>query len=503
MGARDTARTQPRNQESLAFMSNRGPSHALRRLVMQPLWLPVLITMTLLISSMALLVFLIYTGLHRFDPLYAHARQMAELRTVVNVVERARGRDARPAASVSSELRQLARRGAWLSPSTAQRLEAASAALRGAGGLSVGASLSRALQRLKRAQEAEDAASLGTFEKVHEAARRALQLALITLIVFPLLVVAFLYGLHGRLVAPLGRLADLLTTLAERKYQPLEAHGVTPTLRPLFSSYNQLVSRLELLEKKHANRERELSAAVEKASRSLLLTHSALTRAERLAAAGEVAAGLAHDLRNPLAGIRLALHNLESESGDRETTDRLKLIGGELDRLVSTLNNHLDRARHRPEPPSAIPIDEALRNAAQLQGFSAGGGVRLHIDAPAELCCRLPETGFRHALFNLMGNACEALERRGGEVRVRAETADSTLRILIEDDGPGFSDEQLRNGPRAFVSEKAGGTGLGLITARRFAVECGGRLELSNRERGGARVVLTLPCAACEAHARA
>jgi signal transduction histidine kinase len=474
-------------------MFNRGPSQALRRLVMQPLWLPVLITMTALIGSMTVLVFIIYTGLNRFEPLYAHARQVAELRTVINAIEHDRELGILPAPSVTRELNKLTRLDRWLAPDTQTRLEQAFATLHG-GAMPVGQAVDFALQHLRLAEEAEDTASLGMFETVHDAARRALQLALATLIAFPLLVIAFLYGLHGRLVAPLGRLADMLTMLTERNYQPIEERGTTPTLRPLLSSYNQLVARLELLEERHANRERELSAAVDEAMRSLLLTHSALTRAERLAAAGEVAAGLAHDLRNPLAGIRLALHNLESDSSDADTTARLQLVGGEIDRLVNTLNGHLDRARHRPEAPAPIRIDETLRNTALLQGFSFGDKVRLRVEAPAELRCRLPEAGFRHTLLNLMNNACEALSDKGGDVRIRAELLQQELHISIEDDGPGFSAQLLTSGPRAFASEKGNGTGLGLATARRFAHECGGRLELSNHQRGGARVVLAIPC---------
>lgn len=473
-------------------MFNRGPSHALRRLVMQPLWLPVLVTMVALIGSMAVLVFIIYTGLNRFEPLYAHARQVAELRNVINTVEHNRELGRLPAPRLSGELNRLARYDSWLAPGTATRLAQATDILGSRAG-PVDRTLILALQRLRQAERAENSASLGMFEKVHDAARRALQLALATLIAFPLLVIAFLYGLHGRLVAPLGRLADMLTMLAERNYQPLEERGATPTLRPLFSSYNQLVARLELLEERHANRERELSAAVDEAMRSLLLTHSALTRAERLAAAGEVAAGLAHDLRNPLAGIRLALHNLESDSTDPDATARLRLVGEEIDRLVNTLNGHLDRARHRPEAPSPIRIDEALRNTALLQGFSFGDRVRLHVEAD-EIRCHLPEAGFRHTVLNLLNNACEALDDQGGEVRIVAAVRQQELHISIEDDGPGFSKRLLASGPRAFVSEKGSGTGLGLAAARRFAHECGGRLELSNRKDGGARVVLAIPC---------
>ncbi|MEJ2629780.1 MAG: hypothetical protein P8015_00865 [Acidihalobacter sp.] len=88
-------------------MFNRGPSHALRRLVMQPLWLPVLITMTALISSMTVLVFIIYGGLNRVAPLYTHAKHVAELRSVANTIEHDREEQRLPSPATARQLNEL------------------------------------------------------------------------------------------------------------------------------------------------------------------------------------------------------------------------------------------------------------------------------------------------------------------------------------------------------------------------------------------------------------
>lgn len=469
-------------------MTDNGQNNAIRRLITQPMWLPVLVSIILLSGSMALLTLLIYNGLQRFDPLYEHAQQTARLH---REEQRIASLDNLPATQTTARrLITLAHWGGWLAVDSRAHLLEAGRMLKKQG-LAAGPQV---IDLLRATITAEDAASLRRFSHVHTDARHALQLALITLIAFPFIVIAFLSGLHGRLVAPLDHLALLLSRLAGRSYEPLESEGVTPTLRPLFASYNRLVNRLQTLEQAHANRERELSATVTDATRSLMLTQSALGRAERMAAAGEVAASLAHDLRNPLAGIRLALHNLESETDSPDTAERLHLVGEEIDRLVGALNAQLARVRHHPEPPTPVKVIDTLHAVVRLQQLRHEGGYRVHIDAPQELRCELPEVGFRLALQNLIANACEAVVVKGGEVRVQAGRVAGELRIRIDDDGPGFPAVLLAQGPRAFSSDKADGIGLGLASARRFAHENHGRLKLSNRPSGGASALLVLPC---------
>lgn len=477
-------------------MSDSGQNNAIRRLIMQPMWLPVLISIILLSGSMALLTYLIYAGLQRFDPLYAHARHVALLYqedqsilahdklSTLQAVER--------------QLLVLAHWNGWFAPDSRSRLRRASDFLRTRGF----AGASQAIALLRATIRAEDTASLRRFAEVHTDARRALQLALTTLIAFPFIVIAFLNGLHGRLVAPLEHLARLLNRLAGRSYEPLESAGVTPTLQPLFTSYNRLVNRLQALQQEHENRERELADTVADATRSLMLTQSALGRAERMAAAGEVAASLAHDLRNPLAGIRLALHNLETEADTSDSAERLRQVGEEIDRIVDALNAQLARVRHQPEAPKVVAVGETLHAIARLQQLRYEGGCRVRIDAPRELSCILPEVGFRLAVQNLIANACEAVVAKRGEVQVQVGRVAGELRIRIEDDGPGFPPALLAQGPRAFSSGKADGTGLGLVSARRFAHENHGRLTLSNRPSGGASTLLVLPCPAARVAAK-
>ncbi|APZ42489.1 sensor histidine kinase [Acidihalobacter ferrooxydans] len=467
----------------------RTPSQALRLLVTQPLWLPVLLSTLLVTATMAVIVFLLYTGLQRFDPLYRHVQELSRL-------EQAAARLASPPAALgplSRRIDQLATAPVWMQANTPDDLREAAALLRQP---TANAQLPRARKLLSNAIAAENASDLRRFEAVKTSGLHALQLSLTTLLVFPFIIIALLNALRGRLVAPLEHLAELLVSLSDRTYRPLPADELTPVLRPLFNSYNQLVGRLQELESAHRGRERELATAVAETTRSLMLTQSALTRAERLAAAGELAASLAHDLRNPLAGVRLALHNLENDCESPELRERLQLVGAEVDRLVDTLNAQLARVRQQPEAATPVDIATQFQAIARLQQLRFEGHCRLRIETPTKLCCRVPEVGLRLALDNLISNACEAVSDKNGEVRVQAGRVADELRIIVEDNGPGFPAAMLKQGPQLFTTDKPGGTGLGLVSVQRFAHENQGRLTLSNRPEGGARALLVLACPA-------
>jgi signal transduction histidine kinase len=120
----------------------------------------------------------------------------------------------------------------------------------------------------------------------------------------------------------------------------------------------------------------------------------------------------------------------------------------------------------------------------------------LNLDIPPTLECHLPCDGLRQALLNLVLNAAQALDQTPGVVNVRARQHAGQVEIEVNDDGPGFNDDMLQHGIRAFSTSRIRGTGLGLAMAQRFARDLGGRIELSNRQPHGACVRLILPCKA-------
>jgi two-component system NtrC family sensor kinase len=297
-----------------------------------------------------------------------------------------------------------------------------------------------------------------------------------------------------RVIKPLEAFGQQLARLAEGEFVPAPLdERVDPFLLPLHRQFNELARRLQELEASHRERAASLEGDVRAATHQLLAQQRSLARAERLAATGELAASLAHELRNPLAGLQMTLTNLRAELDDPDLRARADLMVEEVGRLTRLLNGLLDAARHAPEASRAIQLAELVDDTVALTRYQLPPEITLESHVGAGLTCRLPQDRLRQALLNLILNAAAALAERGGVIAIDAWVTDHTLRITVSDDGPGFPPELLENGIRPFFSTRERGTGLGLAMVRRFARDLGGTIELSNVAPQGAQVMLVLP----------
>jgi signal transduction histidine kinase len=317
-----------------------------------------------------------------------------------------------------------------------------------------------------------------------------LDLALMTLTAILALAAWFL---HKRILAPLHDLKQLLARLAEEDFRPIDTDHLDPLLLPVFHSYNEMVQRLAELEEDKRRHAHSLQAEVHAATHALLEQHRSLARAERLAAVGEVAAELAHELRNPLAGIQVTCANLRRELDKPEQAERLDLIMGELKRMARLLNDVLGQSRHTPAPPSDFDAVALLKELLALVGYQIPAHIDLQLQAPPSLPVRLIEAGLRQSVLNLVLNAAEALGQSPGHIQVTLEAQQKDLLLTVSDDGPGFTPELLEHSIRAFRTTRPDGTGLGLAVVQRYAQDQGGQLRLANRHPHGAYITLTLP----------
>jgi signal transduction histidine kinase len=318
------------------------------------------------------------------------------------------------------------------------------------------------------------------------------RLALWTLGGILLLAALGAWWIPRRLVRPLGEMTELLGRVAEGRNEPVADTDRHPLTAPVFESYNGLVRRLGELEEEHRDREASLEREVARVRRALLEQHRTLAEAERLAVVGTTAAGLAHDLRNPLAGVLAGLGNLRAESDDADTGRRIELLSSELRRAVDLLNGYLASARHTPEPERPTDVGGLVKELLELVGGTAEGVV-IEVEAPDELVCLLPRDRVRQALLNLILNGVEATRGVGTRVVVRAARDGEWLDFTVADDGPGFPPDLTADNIRPFSSTRVGGTGLGLAMVRRTVRDLGGSLELAASESGGARALVRLP----------
>lgn len=227
--------------------------------------------------------------------------------------------------------------------------------------------------------------------------------------------------------------------------------------------------------------------------RGVLDQRKTLLRAERLALAGEAAASLAHELRNPLAGVTLALQNLERDHDD--LSPRVRPMVSELERITRTLNEHLGAVRVPTEPPSDVDVGQVVSDLVELLRYEAADGVEIVTDLAPGLRCRTQEDRLRQVLLNLGLNGLQALEAEGGTLRFEAALREGSLELTVRDTGPGYPEDVLHGVAGPFASSKPGGVGLGLRLVRRMVGEMKGTLLLENLAGGGASATMRIPCA--------
>lgn len=224
-----------------------------------------------------------------------------------------------------------------------------------------------------------------------------------------------------------------------------------------------------------------------------------LRRADRLAGVGELAANIAHELRNPLASIRGSVELLAS---DLEVADHhaqlMQLILRESGRLNTIITEFLAFARMRPGAPRPVPADRFLADVQlQLQQHvtAQDAGVQVECEgAGGEVILQADPEQLLQAVLNLGINACEAMHG-SGELHLHARAVDGACELTVSDTGPGIEPERMEEIFTPFVTTKPQGTGLGLPMVARIVHGHGGTVEARNNPAGGAEFVLRLPLA--------
>ncbi|MDF9391254.1 MULTISPECIES: sensor histidine kinase [Methylococcus] len=347
-----------------------------------------------------------------------------------------------------------------------------------------------ALQMMSEMLDAETARREELLEDISAKTRKEVTLASLTLAAILLVTVLFLIR---RILTPLRNLRELLSRIALEDFSPISTRNLDPVLLPVFNSYNEMVSQLAELQETKRRYAESLEADVRSATQALLEQQYSLARAERFAALGELAAGIAHELRNPLAGIQMSCSNLKSEVGNPEHVERLELIIDELKRMGRLLNDLLARGKHTPAPARDFNLAAMLRDLVALTRYQVPSHITLNYEVPDGLTCHLPDSSLRQALLNLILNAAAAIGPAPGKIGIIVRTEGEQLIIRVCDNGPGFSDEILKHGVRPFGTGRPGGTGLGLVMVQRFIREVNGRMHLANRAEGGACCTLIIP----------
>jgi len=225
---------------------------------------------------------------------------------------------------------------------------------------------------------------------------------------------------------------------------------------------------------------------------------SRLSSRSRMSALGEMSARLAHEIRNPLTGLKLHLQLL-AERVDARESGRVGQLLAEVQRLELLVSSTLMLGGEQPLQIAPTQIEPLVAEVLDLLGPSLahrGIGAETHCDH--EVQAAIDRGRLRQALLNLLVNAADAMPQ-GGRLRVGAErdVATSILRIFVEDSGPGVSEQVRDRLAESSVSTKPFGLGIGLMVCRDVASAHGGRLLIERSVAlGGARFVIALPLVA-------
>jgi signal transduction histidine kinase len=257
--------------------------------------------------------------------------------------------------------------------------------------------------------------------------------------------------------------------------------------------------------KKHLKDEfRELATSFNEMAISLKAQQHKIQQTERLAAVGELAAGLAHEVKNPLAGIKVSIEVLKNELHlEQEDKEIFLKIINEINRIESLLKNLLNYARPSKPQLAFISIHEILDGIIKISKFSLkspteSSRVTKDISFIKDFDSDIPDIyadpgHLQQVFLNLILNAIDAIKEQGTILIKTARTSEGSVQIHISDTGTGLDPETINMVFNPFYTTKPKGTGLGLAICRRLIEQHNGTINISNNQEVGAKFVITLP----------
>lgn len=357
------------------------------------------------------------------------------------------------------------------------------------------AALDSAVSRFLNARGAQRAGLLREYETVSHRMRTVLIATGLVLLTLSLWLVG---RLRRVVIAPL----DALTQAAER-IRAGEGHARVPSqrfaeLETVGAAFNAMADTVQDTRETIEMQNEELRQSLDQ----LQNTQDELVQHEKLSAMGQMLAGLAHELNNPLAGVLGLAQVLRAELAESPDaavraldSDLAEPIEREATRARDLVRTLLSFAR---KPSGAIEAVSLAAAAATATGLRSHAFVlarkTLHVDIPSTLIVLADVQKLQHAIVNVINNALDALVASDGtrlEVSARGD-ANGLVSVHFDDDGGGFANPRAAFDPFYTTKPAGEGTGLGLALVEQYVNACGGTVSAQNRPGGGARVTFAL-----------
>lgn len=217
-----------------------------------------------------------------------------------------------------------------------------------------------------------------------------------------------------------------------------------------------------------------------------------IMRADRLAALGELMAGIAHEIRNPLTSIRGFMQHLQTSDDIEEWRQYAPLVVRQVDSLNRIITELLEFSRHRPPRIGSVELGAVIREVTMLAGNKCSTDITLEL-SPEVPPIEADGEALKQVVLNLVLNAIQATPE-GGRITIRTGILSSdAVMISVRDDGVGIAPDDLEKVFDPFFSTKPTGTGLGLAMVRRIVDAHAGHIDISSTLGLGTEIVLRLP----------
>jgi len=311
----------------------------------------------------------------------------------------------------------------------------------------------------------------------------------------------------SKITRPIERLINATKQVKKGDYSyRIKSTGEADEISALAGSFNEMLqniedthrSNLELLERTKGFNE-TLKERVEEATSAIREQQNELIRAERLATVGEFAAHIAHEIKNPLSGITVALELMRSKSEDNEQQQSISDVLKEVKRLDRILKDLLQLSIPKEmDLRPADPNDIVERSVVIVSSAADEKGVTIDTNLMCTGEYVLDYEKCQQVVINLLINGIDAVETNKGRVTVETENVNGNVHVRVSDTGRGIPPEEMEKVFEPFYTSKKQGTGLGLAISKKIVEAHDGRITVSSELGKGTTFTIVLPANTAE-----
>ncbi|KSU84116.1 two-component system, sporulation sensor kinase B [Fictibacillus enclensis] len=217
---------------------------------------------------------------------------------------------------------------------------------------------------------------------------------------------------------------------------------------------------------------------------------------DKLSVVGQMAAAIAHEVRNPMTTVRGLIQFLAEDTEDKKLKEFSPLILGELDRTNKIITDYLTLVRPSAPELTVLSLNEVVHDTlALITPYGALHSASIHYKETEQPYKIVGDSQhIKQCLINIIKNAIEATEGKEGKIDIyKHSSSKNSVTLVIEDNGKGMTEEELQNIGLPFYTTKTKGTGLGTMIINRLIREIGGSVQFESKALEGTRVLLTLP----------